>query len=56
MVRAAGEMCTAWKLSIRIRTAVTTAATFIYGRGDDDSTWGTTTLTGPIQHVERKPK
>jgi hypothetical protein len=28
----------------------------IYGRGDDDSTWGTMVLTGPIQPVERKPK
>ena len=26
----------------------------IYGHGDDDSTWGTMTLTGPIQPIERK--
>ncbi|MBM3787240.1 MAG: hypothetical protein FJW30_23020 [Acidobacteria bacterium] len=28
----------------------------IYGRGDDDSTWGRAELTGPIAPVERKPK
>lgn len=28
----------------------------IYGRGDDDSTWGWLELTGPISPVERKPK
>lgn len=28
----------------------------IYGRGDDDSTWGRFTLTGPQGPVERKPK
>ena len=28
----------------------------IYGRGDDDSTWGRMELTGPIQPIERKPK
>src|SRR5215831_5191639 len=25
----------------------------IYGRGDDDSTWGRMELTGPIQPIER---
>jgi hypothetical protein len=28
----------------------------IYGRGDDDSTWGRFTLTGPQAPVERKPQ
>lgn len=28
----------------------------IYGRGDDDSTWGRFTLTGPQAPIERKPK
>jgi hypothetical protein len=28
----------------------------IYGRGDDDSTWGRMVLAGPIQPIERKPK
>ncbi|MBL8177551.1 MAG: hypothetical protein JNK48_22940 [Bryobacterales bacterium] len=28
----------------------------IYGRGDDDSTWGRMELTGPVAPVERKPK
>lgn len=28
----------------------------IYGRGDDDATWGRMELTGPIQPIERKPK
>ena len=28
----------------------------IYGRGDDDSTWGRMELTGPLAPVERKPK
>ena len=27
----------------------------IYGRGDDDSTWGSMVLTGPIQPIVRKP-
>jgi hypothetical protein len=27
----------------------------IYGRGDDDSTWGRFTLTGPQSPIERKP-
>ncbi len=27
----------------------------LYGRGDDDSTWGSMMLTGPIQPVARKP-
>jgi cellulose/xylan binding protein with CBM9 domain len=28
----------------------------IYGRGDNDSTWGSMELTGPLQPVERKPE
>jgi hypothetical protein len=28
----------------------------IYGRGDDDATWGRFTLAGPQGPVERKPK
>ena len=28
----------------------------IYGRGDDDSTWGRFALTGPQTPVERKPQ
>ena len=28
----------------------------IYGRGDDDSTWGRMVLAAPIQPIERKPK
>jgi hypothetical protein len=28
----------------------------IYGRGDDDGTWGRMELTGPIEPIERKPK
>lgn len=28
----------------------------IYGRGDDDATWGQMELTAPIQPVERKPR
>ena len=27
----------------------------IYGRGDDDATWGKMILTGPAKPVERKP-
>jgi hypothetical protein len=28
----------------------------LYGRGDDDSTWGTMVLADPISPIERKPK
>ena len=28
----------------------------VYGRGDDDATWGRFTLTAPQGPVERKPK
>lgn len=28
----------------------------IYGRGDDDATWGRFALTGPQPAIERKPK
>lgn len=28
----------------------------IYGRGDDDSTWGRMELTGPLAPIQRKPK
>jgi hypothetical protein len=27
----------------------------IYGKGDDDSTWGTMKLVGPVKPLERKP-